>query len=258
MLHFSDLGPSLDHEPRRRPAFAAPDARGARYTGPERRAQPSQDLRRMAQMLDALDYGMLLVTDEVRVLHINKAARRDLDSRHPLQLLGGELRAGHSHDVVPLREALAGATHRGLRRLLRLGDVVERTTVAVVPLPLHTGETEHAVLLVLGKRQVCEELTVEWYARSQGLTLAETAVIKGLCADLTPLEIAEKQGVGLATIRTQIGSIRHKTGAGSIKALVRQVAMLPPLVSALLGVAPFSPGALSAAMLRDSHRDLNG
>jgi DNA-binding CsgD family transcriptional regulator len=258
MLHFSDLGPDLGHYPPHHAAYPAKDPKAARYTGPERRAQTSQELRRMAQMLDALDYGMLLLTDEIRVVHINKAARRDLDSHHPLQLLGGELRTRHSHDVVPMREALAGATHRGLRRLLRLGDVVERTTVAVVPLPKQGNEADQAVLLALGKRQVCEELTVEWFARSQGLTLAETAVIKGLCADLSPHEIAAKQGVGLATIRTQIGSIRHKTGAGSIKALVRQVAMLPPLVSALQGVAPFSPGAMSSAMLRDDRRGLDG
>jgi hypothetical protein len=36
-------------------------------------------------------------------------------------------------------------------------------------------------------------------------------------------------------IRTQIGSIRIKTGACSIRALVQQVALLPPLVSALQG-----------------------
>ena len=57
--------------------------------------------------------------------------------------------------------------------------------------------------------------------------------MKGLCADFTPLQIAARQGVGLATIRTQIGSIRLKTGAGSIRALVRQVSLLPPLVSVL-------------------------
>jgi DNA-binding CsgD family transcriptional regulator len=91
-------------------------------------------------------------------------------------------------------------------------------------------------MLVLGKRQVCEELTVEWFARAHGLTLAETAVVKGLCADLTPQEIALRQGVGLATIRTQIGSVRAKTGSASIRALVRQVAMLPPLLGALHGL----------------------
>jgi hypothetical protein len=51
--------------------------------------------------------------------------------------------------------------------------------------------------------------------------------------------------VGLSTIRTQIGSIRLKTGASSIRALVRQVALLPPLVSALQA-APVAP--LAAAV----------
>ena len=45
----------------------------------------------------------------------------------------------------------------------------------------------------------------------------------------------EAQGVALSTVRTQINSIRAKTGAASIRALVRQVAVLPPLVSALRG-----------------------
>jgi hypothetical protein len=37
----------------------------------------------------------------------------------------------------------------------------------------------------------------------------------------------------VSTVRTQIGSIRAKTGANSIRELVRQVAVLPPLVGAL-------------------------
>ena len=212
------------------------------YRGPERRQTPSLAQRRLAQMLDEIDYGMLLLTDETRVLHINKAARRDLDAQHPLQLLGHELRARLSHDVLPLREALAAAAGRGMRRLVRLGDELERTTVAVVPLePVvsdNAPDMGHAVLVVLGKRQVCEALTVDWFARSHGLTIAETAVLRGLCADCTPQEIAAQQGVKLATIRTQIGSIRIKTGATSIRALVRQVAVLPPLVSALQGIGP--------------------
>ena len=51
-------------------------------------------------------------------------------------------------------------------------------------------------------------------------------------------EVARQQGVAVSTVRTQIGSIRAKTGAGSISELVRQVAVLPPLVGALrAGVA---------------------
>lgn len=209
------------------------------YAGPERRGAASMQHRRMAQMLDTLDYGMLLISETLDVTHINKAARRDMDDSHPLQWLGGQLQARLQKDQQPLRDALVGATQRGLRRLLQLGDASgaqrQRISVAVVPLPALGADDQPGAAVLLGKRQVCEELTVEWFARAHGLTMAETAVIKGLCADLTPHEIAARQGVGLATIRTQIGSIRIKTGANSIRALVQQVALLPPLVSALQG-----------------------
>lgn len=213
--------------------------RGRGYAGPERRGASSLQHRRMAQMLDALDYGMLLISDTLAVSHINKAARRDMDAQHPLQFVDGQLQARLTQDQQPLRDALVGATQRGLRRLLQLGlaggTSHQRVSVAVVPLPALGADEQPGAALLLGKRQVCEELTVEWFARSHGLTMAETTVIKGLCADLTPHEIAARQGVGLATIRTQIGSIRIKTGANSIRALVQQVALLPPLVSALQG-----------------------
>lgn len=259
MLNMSDLaGLSLAN-----PAVALAAIDHDRDYGTERRTAAPLDQLRLSQMLDEVDYGMLLLSDETRVVHVNKAARRELDAQHPLQLLGTQLRTRHTHDVLTLSSALAGAAHRGLRRLLRLGDDSQRVSVAVVPLPaLESGRLQvaagwhpppegagkprngvafahppvHAVMLVLGKRRMCEELTIDWYARSHGLTAAETVVIKGLCADLTPHQIAARQGVGLATIRTQIGGIRIKTGAGSIKALVRQVAMLPPLVSALQGL----------------------
>ena len=250
--------------------FAAtlPAGRGRAYAGPERRGAASQQHRRMAQMLDTLDHGLLLVDGEGRISHLNKAARRDMDATHPLQLAGDHVAARHSLDLVPLRDALQGAALRGLRRLLMLGEGKQRVSVAVVPLaPLGT-ESQHGVALLLGRRQVCEELTVDWFARAHSLTMAETAVIKGLCADYTPQEIAQRQGVGLATIRTQIGSIRQKTGAGSIRALVRQVALLPPLVSALqapvaatpagAAAAPAQPGDLAgSALARANGRALN-
>jgi DNA-binding CsgD family transcriptional regulator len=222
-------------------AALAARERERRYAGPERRRTPAQSQRRLAQVIDEVDYGLLLLTSEGRVCHANRAARRELERGHPLMLVGDELQAGYPHDAQLLQDALQGA-QRGLRRLLKLGDTAERVTVAIVPLAELPSDNARGVLLVMGKRHVCEELTVEWFARAHNLTLAETAVVKGLCADLTPVEIAQRQGVGLATIRTQIGSIRAKTQSGSIRALVRQVAMLPPLVSALQGVlAPEPP-----------------
>ncbi len=185
-----------------------------------------------ALMLDEIDYGMLLIADDQVVLHANHTARAELDSTHPLQLLGAELRVRHSQDVAPLREAIAAARQRGLRRLLSLGQGAQRLSVAVVPLPTAAGD-EALTLLMFSKRRVCEALSTHWFAREHGLTPAEARVLAGLCEGLPPIHIARQQGVAISTVRAQIGAIRTKTGTSSISALVRQLAVLPPLVSAL-------------------------
>jgi DNA-binding CsgD family transcriptional regulator len=189
-----------------------------------------------ALMLDEIDYGMLLVADDRTVLHANHVARAELDRDHPLQLLGAELRVQRPQDLMPLREALHAARTRGLRRLLCLGDGAQQVSVAVVPLPAGEGE-EPLALLVFGKRRVCEALSTHWFAREHGLTAAEARVLAALCEGQLPNSIAGAQGVAISTVRTQISAIRAKTGAESIRALVRQVAVLPPLVSALRAVA---------------------
>jgi DNA-binding CsgD family transcriptional regulator len=189
-------------------------------------------------MLDEIDYGMLLLGAEAQLLYLNHAARLELDGDHPLQLLGHALRAQRAQDVAPLYDALAGAA-RGLRKLVTLGSGTQRLCVSVVPLPggagLRSDDQGPTTLLVLGKRQVCEQLSVHGFARSLGLTPAETRVLELLCGGVRPTEVARQQGVAVSTVRTQIGSIRAKTGAASISELVRQVAVLPPLVGALRG-----------------------
>ncbi|MFO1213639.1 MAG: helix-turn-helix transcriptional regulator [Burkholderiaceae bacterium] len=184
-------------------------------------------------MLDEIDYGVLLLGGDGQVQHLNHAARCELDAQHPLQLLGRQLRARDAADVVPLHDALQAATQRGLRRLLMLGRDAHRVAVAVVPLRAPGDHVHLATQLSLGKRQVCGGLGVQWFARSHSLTLAETRVLEALSEGLLPGEIAARFGVGISTIRSQIGSLRAKTRSDSIGALVRQVAVLPPLVGAL-------------------------
>ncbi len=189
----------------------------------------------LALAFDEIDYGILLVDAQARALHINHAARKELDASHPLQLQDRTVNALCAHDSQPLRAALADAARRGLRCLLELGDGGQRVRVTVVPLPAATPGQPAATMLMLGRRQVCEQLSVQAYARSQGLTPAETRVLEALCADVPPNQIAARQGVAVCTVRSQIGSIRIKTGAASIRDLVGRVARLPPMVQALRG-----------------------
>jgi DNA-binding CsgD family transcriptional regulator len=189
----------------------------------------------LVQMLDEIDYGLMLVGSDAQVVFLNHSARLELDGDHPLQRQGRTLRALRPQDAGPLHQALEAA-HRGLRRLLTLGEGEQRVSVSVVPLPGAAGG-ERLTLLVLGKRRVCGQLAVEAYGRSVGLTPAEVKVLGLLCDGVEPNEVAERHGVKISTVRAQIGSIRIKTGAASIRELVRQVAVLPPLVGALRATA---------------------
>jgi DNA-binding CsgD family transcriptional regulator len=211
-------------------AAATPQTHAASFAPPK--AASKAPPHWFALMLDEVDYGMLLVADDLLVVHANHVARAELDAEHPLQLLGAELRVRRPQDVAPLREALDAARARGLRRLVSLGAGEQRLSVAVVPLAAAVGD-ESMTLLVFSKRQICETLSTHWFAREHGLTPAEARVLAGLCEGQPPIDIAKQQGVAISTVRAQIGAIRAKTGSPSIPALVRQLAVLPPLLGAL-------------------------
>ncbi|MFG5408371.1 LuxR C-terminal-related transcriptional regulator [Piscinibacter sakaiensis] len=174
----------------------------------------------------------MLLTEEAQVVHINHLARVELEEGHPLELDGRQLQARQASDELQLRDALNGAARRGRRGLLKLGGPEQIAMVSVVPLG-QPGVGEPSIALIFGKRQVCEELSVQAFARVHRLTTAETRVLTALCAGARVREVAERNGVETSTVRSQISSIRAKTGAQSIAALVRQVAVLPPLVGAL-------------------------
>ena len=195
-------------------------------------ASPQVAASAFAATFDEIDYGLLLLDGSAGVAYVNHAARAELDAGHALRLNGRELCALRPADAAALHDAIAAARQRGLRRLITLGgDDVPRSSVAIVPLP--TPDDDGATLLMLGKRTVCEPLSVHGFARCHGLTGAETRVLVELCHGTPPGEIACELGVAISTVRTQIGNLRLKTGAQSIRALVRQVAVLPPLMGAL-------------------------
>ena len=128
---------------------------------------------------------------------------------------------------------MSAAARRGLRRQLTIGQGKSRVSVAIVPMESAPGLPSGATLLLLGRRQACQRLSIDWFARAHGLTPAETRVLEALAQGEQPREIAQAFDVGLATVRTQITCIRNKVGADSIRELLRMVGMLPPMRSAL-------------------------
>jgi len=209
-------------------------AAAATYAGPDRRSSPRLGHTHwIAAALEEIDYGLVLLDAAGTIAHINHSARSELDSGHPLQLQQHTLRARLSQDAAPLQEALGAARLRGLRRLLSLGEAGRRVSVSIVPLTGADGDKRFATLLMFGKRRGSETLSLQGFARCHGLTAAETRILSGLCRGEPPNRIAQQVGVAISTVRTQIGSIRQKTGAQSIRDLMQQIAVLPPLMSVL-------------------------
>jgi DNA-binding CsgD family transcriptional regulator len=185
--------------------------------------------RLLACALDEVDYGIVLLTADADVLHLNHHARRWLAASPVLSSIGNRLRATDPQDMLTLHGGVRDAAERGLRRWLRIGRGASPVVVAMVP--VHEG----VAAMLLGRTQVCESLSIECFARSHALTPAETRVLAALGGGAVPSAIARTQGVKLSTVRTQIGAIREKVGAASITELVRVVAALPPMVGALRG-----------------------
>lgn len=181
----------------------------------------------LARTLDEVDFGIVLVAEDGEVLHMNHRARHALYADQGLQVLGNRLRTSDARSLARLSEALRDATRRGLRRLLALGHGDAKQLAALVPVQAGVAA------LLLGRTSVCEDLSMQCFARTHALTAAETRVLAALGRGVTPAEIAREQGVKISTVRTQISAIRQKTGTSTITALVRLVAGLPPMVSAL-------------------------
>lgn len=182
--------------------------------------------------LDELDYGLIVLDADARVRHLNHAARTILaQGQHPLLLAGDRLRLRAPAESGALQDALLAA-RRGLRRLVMLGRGAAAAHVVVEPIGAADGLPD-ATLVILGRQQVCENLSVQCFAQLHHLTPAEADVLRALCEGREPTAIARERGVGLATVRTQIGNLRSKTGVSSIRELVLQVSSLPPMRSSL-------------------------
>jgi DNA-binding CsgD family transcriptional regulator len=194
----------------------------------------------LALMLDQIDYGVLLLDESQRLLHVNRAAHVHLARRPGLQALGGMLVADDLRDQVALKTAIKAASSCGLRRMLTIGGEVHGLVVAVVPLPRADDDEDDVatagarrVLLMMSRHAICSELSAQGFARDHGLSSAEGHVLMGLCLGHPPAEIATRQGVALSTVRTQIANIRLKTHSASIRDLVQRVAQLPPMLSVI-------------------------
>lgn len=187
------------------------------------------------RVLEEIDYGLILLSPAGLLQHANQLARQELARGRFLRL---EADTVHGHTLAQTEEFMRGVrwAAQGRRQMLTLRNGDQSLPVACVPLTGRSGPDEMApVLLMLARQSSTQNLAVTFFARSHGLTPAEENVLKALCDGQDVRDIAAAHGVTEYTVRTQVRSLRDKTGASSMRLLVQRVAALPPVVPMWLG-----------------------
>ena len=181
----------------------------------------------LAAALDEVDYGLALADPEARALHLNHRAGQWLAEGGALALRDGRIAAQDAQDAAAFARAVREAAERGLRRLITVGRGDGRRSAAVVP--VQPG----VAALMIGRSSLCEYLSLKCFAPAHALSTAVKRGVAALSGGHAPAAIAQEHGVALSTVRTQIGAIRAKTGAASIRDLLHMVAALPPMLGVL-------------------------
>lgn len=244
-IHSFDSFRTADHLGR----TAAQAAGGTPYAHALPAASPAASQDRWADLslavLDEIDHGLVVVGVSGEVRFANRAAWRACgDPSHPLQIKAGHFQLPSDKEFLRLQQAVEEAT-KGRRSMVDLGTRDGRTCVAVVPLA--TSYPVPSVLLILGRQGRHDVVALQLFAKSHGLTAAESAVLVALSEGYRPREIAERHGVAVCTVRTQIRDIRVKTATESINSLLQLVGRLPPMA---LSMGPVIGGSHGQALDR--------
>jgi ATP/maltotriose-dependent transcriptional regulator MalT len=179
-------------------------------------------------LLDLVDYPMVLVADGQRAVHANRAARLPMSASSAEHCVQARLADG----TGGLAAACLSA-QRGRRTLLQLNVDGDRRARQVAVLPVDQGGEHPAALVMFERPALCQPLSLYGFGRGVGLTDAEARVLSDLWGGSSPQQIASSRQVALSTVRTHIVQIRSKTGAQTMAGVMRQIAMLPPMLEVL-------------------------
>lgn len=194
-------------------------------------------------VLEVLPQSVIVVDETRRITYANPAARELLEGRRTLVDRNGRLDAA---DVRGSRNLLAALHSLGLggahlagpgadRAMLRLTDSQRLNDVLVLAIAVRPdatrrmfGDAPCAILIVhpIGSAPRLDPLIV---SLAFGLTPAEADVAIAIAEGATPEEVAQRRGVGVTTIRTQLRTIYGKLGVQRLSQIVRMVLELPRL-----------------------------
>ena len=190
-----------------------------------------RDSQVQQQVIDSLPQAVLLLDEQGRVVQANPAGDRVLAGQPGLvKIHQGRVVALGDQCSMDLKAAFSEAW-RGVPAWLsftyglvsgsrRLGSARILRISHLEAFGLPGQQSFYLLMLDLGADDVNSPV-YESFCKLFGLSKTEVRVLSGLIGNLTPDEIAAQQQVSVATVRTQIQSIRQKTGVRRIPELIR-------------------------------------
>jgi DNA-binding CsgD family transcriptional regulator len=224
----------VDGEMRRRMMLVAPHIRRAALV---RHAMDCQraELATFAATLDGLRAGLFLIDADGRIVHANAAGRDILQGDDFLRSVGGRLIARDAQVHQALRDVFAAAaidaTAIGLKgtALPLVARDGERYVAHVLPLSQDTRQAaalgpRPAVALFVRKVALESPGPADVISQAFKLTPAELRVLLAIVDVGGVPEVAAALGVAESTVKTHLGRLFEKTGAGRQADLVKLAA----------------------------------
>lgn len=179
--------------------------------------------------MDSLGYGVALLRRNGDVVYLNAFAERILQTADGLMLKAGQLLALHAPEHATLTRLLntaangiGGSLH--LKRESAIGNARRPYSLTAIPLqeghPFRPLADARVMLLIHDPEHAGPLDSLNTYAARYRLTPAETRVLTLLLSDLGPQQIADRLGVGIRTVRSQLSSLYTKTGTKNQRDLI--------------------------------------
>lgn len=218
----------VDEPMRERMRLLAPHLQRSRIMGRQIRAR-SHTVDDLAEVLDRLSTAICLLDADGRVVHANAACRGLFADASLLAMVGDRIVARNTQtDKIfrGLSEIDAGnETRSAARRQIELATSVDGQHYLLHAFPLKRYRTPSrdaaATVLFVQKASAATWLAADAIAAAFRLTPSELRVLMAIIEIGGVPDIAAKLGIAETTVKTHLGRLFEKTGAGRQADLVK-------------------------------------
>ena len=191
--------------------------------------------------LDNIAVGVVIVGDDLRILHANHAARHMFSARSPIVSLGSHLAALRADLTNELKQAIAHIIQSGYRQSGIGVPLVNRDMTAaaahVMPLnscaSLASSATQAVATIFVTSASKASQVDLGTVARTFRLTRVEGRLLRNLVSGKTLREAADAVGATETAATSLQSDIFVKVGVSSLTDLMILIGnLVPPIFQA--------------------------